>query len=179
MVDSVEKKFFVPQDRVDEMVSIIERMLVEGFCTLRMLEKCVGKCRSMAIAVPCAILYTRAQYAALASNLDHKRAPRIARSKTICIQPGSELAQELNMWLQLQTKLVNGAVWMEVAKVYLNLHAFMTHHQEDGVVCFVLHQAFSGWGVISQKRRLLSTLMKRRQWHWEILLNYFAQQVGT
>ena len=49
--------------------------------------------------------------------------PRIARSKIIEIQPGSELAQELNMWLQLQTKLVNGAVWMEAAKVYLNLHA--------------------------------------------------------
>ena len=124
MVDSVVKKFFVPQDRVDEIVSIIERMLVEGFCTLRMLEKCVGKCRSMAIAVPCAILYTRAQYAALASNLDHKGVPRIARNKTIHIQPGSELAQELNMWLQLQTKLVNGAVWMEASKVYLNLHAF-------------------------------------------------------
>ena len=63
MVNSVEKKFFVPQDRVEELAVIIEQILKEfkGSCTLRVLEKCVGKCRSMAIAVPCAILYTRAQ----------------------------------------------------------------------------------------------------------------------
>ena len=78
----------------------------------------------MAIAVPCTILYTRAQYETLASNLDQKGVPRIARNKILKIKPGSELAQELNMWLQLQTKLVNGAVWMEAAKMYLNLNAF-------------------------------------------------------
>ena len=79
-IDLAEKKKIVPQDRVNELVTIIEQILMEEFCTLGMLEKCVGKCRSMAIAVPCAILCTRAQYAALATNLDHKGVPRIART---------------------------------------------------------------------------------------------------
>ena len=58
MVDSVDKKFFVPQDRVDELVTTIEQILKEGSCTLRLLEKCVGKCQSMAIAVPYVRYYT-------------------------------------------------------------------------------------------------------------------------
>ena len=91
-----------------------------------MLEKCVGTCRSMVIAVPCAILYTRAQYQALAKNLDNWQNPRLARRKHILIRirPNSELENKLNIWLQLHMELINGNAWLCTEKLHLTLTAF-------------------------------------------------------
>ena len=49
MVDSQNKKFSVPQDRVDNLLSLIEQMLSSASCTLALqdVERCVGKCRRM------------------------------------------------------------------------------------------------------------------------------------
>ena len=71
IVDSIQQKFLVPADRVHELTELVTSILGDKTCSLQTLEKCVGKCRSMAIAVPCAILYTRAQYATLAQNIDY------------------------------------------------------------------------------------------------------------
>ena len=59
MCDSAEGKFYVPSDKVDELVALIATVLEEGKLTFRVLEKIGGKCRSMSVAVPCAILDTR------------------------------------------------------------------------------------------------------------------------
>jgi hypothetical protein len=96
----------------------------ERTCSIQTLEKCVGKCRSMAIAVPCAILYTRAQYATLAQNIDYMQNPRYARRKYIDICPDTELGRELEMWLKLSSNLVNGSCWFQTGRVKLALEAF-------------------------------------------------------
>jgi hypothetical protein len=101
-------------------------MVADGCCLLKVLEKCVhvGKCRSMSIAVPCAILYTRAQYATLAENLDNSLNPRLAREREVKIFPESELYKELTLWLQLHTALINGSVWILPTRIHLRLLAF-------------------------------------------------------
>ena len=78
-MDSQKKKFSVPQDRNDNLLALIEQMLSSASCTLQDLERCVGKCRSMSIAVPCAVLYTRAQYTALSNHLD-----QLTSAKRVC-----------------------------------------------------------------------------------------------
>ena len=86
-------------------------------------EMC-GKCRSMSIAVPCAILYTRAQYATLAENLDNSLNPRLAREREVKIFPESELYKELTLWLQIHTELINGSVWILPTRIHLRLLAY-------------------------------------------------------
>ena len=66
IVDLMQQKFLVPADRVNELTDLVTNMMGARTCLLQTLEKCVGKCQSMAIAVLCAMLYTRAQYATLA-----------------------------------------------------------------------------------------------------------------
>ena len=124
MIDSEEGRFCIPQDRVDNLRAIIQKMVADGCCSLKVLEKCVGKCRSMSIAVPCAILYTRAQYATLAENLDNSLNPRLAREREVKICPESELYKELTLWLQLHTALINGSVWILPTRIHLRLLAF-------------------------------------------------------
>ena len=52
MIDLEKGRICIPQDRVENLRTIIQKMVVDGCCSLRILEKCVGKCRSMSIAVP-------------------------------------------------------------------------------------------------------------------------------
>jgi len=109
MADSQKGKFFVPVDRVQNLVGIVQRILSKDRLSFKELERCVGKCRSMAIAVPCAILYTREQYAALKRQVGGK--------STACVEIKltKGLREELSMWLELGAKssLVNGAKWLQ------------------------------------------------------------------
>ena len=108
MADSQKGNFFVPVDRVQNLVGIVQRILSKDRVSFKELERCVGKCRSMAIAVPCAILYTREQYAALKRQVGGK--------STACVEIKltKGLREELSMWLELGAKssLVNGAKWL-------------------------------------------------------------------
>ena len=124
IVSSKQQNFFVPANRVAELMDLVARIMEERTCSIQTLEKCVGKCRSMAIAVPCAILYTRAQYATLAQNIDYMQNPRYARRKYIDICPDTELGRELEMWLKLRSNLVNGSCWFQTGRVKLALEAF-------------------------------------------------------
>ena len=105
MTDSRRGRFWVPADKVENLVSLISHILSVGHAKFEELEKCVGKCRSMAVAVPCAILYTREQYAAL-SKLSKQ-----GRGSSIRVV--GSLQDELLMWLQLgdSKSLVNGSAW--------------------------------------------------------------------
>ena len=105
MTDSRRGRFWVPADKVENLVSLISQILSVGHAKFEELEKCVGKCRSMAVAVPCAILYTREQYAAL-SKLSKQ-----GRGSSIRVV--GSLQDELLMWLQLgdSKSLVNGSAW--------------------------------------------------------------------
>ena len=57
IVYSIQQKFLVPADRVIELTGLVTKIMGDRTCSVQTLEKCVGKRRSMAIAVPCAILY--------------------------------------------------------------------------------------------------------------------------
>ena len=70
IVNSRDAKFYVPQDKFQKLMLIIYQALENKFIPFKLLEKCVGKCTSMSIAVPAAKLYTRGQYAALAEILE-------------------------------------------------------------------------------------------------------------
>ena len=123
MIDTIATRFYVPSDRIENLLNLIRSMLESGYCSLGALEKCVGKCRSMAIAVPGAILYTRAQYTALTQDLDYAINPGAARRQIIIFTHGSELVDELEMWLQLGAVLEHGGMWIEATRVYLSLRA--------------------------------------------------------
>ena len=103
VTDSKAERFFVPQDRIDNLMRLIISMLHKGWAYYQELEKCVGKCRSMSIAVPCAILYTREQYTQL----------RLHERKGGSIILGTTLREELGIWLQLgnHKALINGSRW--------------------------------------------------------------------
>ena len=113
-MDSQNKKFSVPQDRNDNLLALIEQMLSSASCTLQDLERCVGKCRSMSIAVPCAVLYTRAQYTALSNHLDYGAVPKVARKRVLSILPGSDLEKESSQSLASTAHRARASEWVNV-----------------------------------------------------------------
>ena len=97
--DTENLMFWIPHEKIKKLVALIKEILEKGISNFVELEKVVGKCRSMSIAVPAAILYTRTQYAILKNEeRPHKR----GLSRNIVIT--EELREELNIWLQLGTK---------------------------------------------------------------------------
>ncbi|CAN0032014.1 unnamed protein product, partial [Heterosigma akashiwo] len=100
-VDSLRCRFWVPEDRVQKLVSQIQRILEAGWVSFGELEQVIGRCVSMATAVNCAMLYTREQYRAVLTRKDVAAGVRIA----------DELKEELSMWLMLPTHLINGSPW--------------------------------------------------------------------
>jgi hypothetical protein len=60
MVDSQEEMFYIPEDRVDNLLALILKVENQNSVSIKQIETIVGKCRSMSLAVPAAILYTRA-----------------------------------------------------------------------------------------------------------------------
>ena len=75
------------------------------------------------MAVPAAVLYTRAQYAALAAALKGLRPTEWAR-RHMNIPISDNLREELTVWLGLRTVLFNGAHWISPAYIFLNLSDF-------------------------------------------------------
>ena len=67
MVDSAQAMFYVPPKKVQDLIERIQEILSQEQVSISQLETVVGKCRSMSMAVPAAVLYTRAQYAAIAA----------------------------------------------------------------------------------------------------------------
>ena len=73
---------------------MFEKVLLGEYISVSLLESIVGKCRSMAIAVPCAILYTRVQNAELSKVLSGKSNHIWAREKGK-IRTSSRIREEL------------------------------------------------------------------------------------
>ena len=130
IVDSKSCRFSVPQAKVDKLITFITKILSENMCTLKDLEKCVGKCRNMSIAVPPAKLYTRTQYQTLSENLSNSLSPRQARQKLIKLS--TPLQKELNMWLKLNTALLNGSTWLQPEHIYATLTNFDAYTDASG-----------------------------------------------
>ena len=121
-MDSKNCRFSVPKIKGDKLITFVTKILSEHMCTLKDLEKCVGKCRNMSIAVPPAKLYTRAQYQPLAENLSTSLSPQQARQKLIRLS--TPLQEELSMWLKPDTALLNGSTWLQPEHIYACLTNF-------------------------------------------------------
>ena len=116
--DTKRQMFWIPKAKREKLLALITKILNKGFSNFNELEKVVGKCRAMSIAVPAAVLYTRIQYQTLKKEeRPHKR----GESNKIVIS--KSLRKELEMWLNLKTFL-NGAKWRKPGQVSLTLEGY-------------------------------------------------------
>ena len=116
--DTKNQMFWVPEEKIRKLIALVEEILKKGISNFAQLEKVVGKCRSMSVAVPAAALYTREQYRTLKNEeRPHKR----GEGKEIIIS--KELREELEMWVQLSTKL-NGAKWKKPGNIRIAMQGF-------------------------------------------------------
>ena len=115
--DTANLKFRVPTDKAEKLIKLISSVLEAGVVNYRSLEKIVGKCTAMQVAVPMARLYTRVQYAVLKNNERlHKRA------ECDDIEIDENVAKEL--WQRIP--LINGlsnAPWYKAAHFILRILA--------------------------------------------------------
>ena len=63
--DTKNQMFWVPEEKIKKLIALVEEILKKGISNFAQLEKVVGKCGSMSIAVPAVVLHTRAQYKTL------------------------------------------------------------------------------------------------------------------
>ena len=179
IIDSHQQMFFIPPIRVQKTLSLINKILDENQCTLKDLERCVGKCRSMAIAVPAAKLYTRAQYAALSKNLDHNILPHQARQKTISLTTNKSLKEELAMWQKLNTALINGASWLAPERIYATLENFDAYTDASarrwGGIFHSIKGTFKSAGVFSTSQTFQHINDKEGAALLESVINFLAK----
>ena len=126
IVDSSKSMFFVPPGKIRKLLLSITKVIEDGFVSTAELESIVGKCRNMALAVPSAILYTRVQYAALATALAQGPSHKWSRSHGRIIL-SADLREELSFWLNLDSALMNGSHWLNPAHLCLFLENFLAH----------------------------------------------------
>ena len=125
VVDSAQAMFYVPPKKVQDLIERIQEILSQEQVSISQLETVVGKCRSMSMAVPAAVLYTRAQYAAIAAASAGIRLTEWA-TRHINIPISDHLREELTFWLDLKTPLINGAHWISLEHFFLQLPDFAT-----------------------------------------------------
>ena len=120
--DSMNQKFWVPSDKADKLIKLIQGIVRKGETYYRQLEKVVGKCASVSVAIPMATLFTRVQRSVLKSyQRPHRRNEGGHR-----IEVTHELRKELLVWPLLLTKL-NGASWYRATQFTLKLKGILTH----------------------------------------------------
>ena len=88
---------------------IICKALQSKQISFQLLEKCVGKCMSMSVAVPAAKLYTRNQYAALSFYSNLLGSEEVRHINPLIPVEGL-LFDEMIIWTNLHSKLLNGAL---------------------------------------------------------------------
>ena len=54
--------FRIPEEKMKKLVSLIKEIIKWGISNFVKLEKTVGKCRSISVGVPAAVLHTRTQH---------------------------------------------------------------------------------------------------------------------
>ena len=124
MVDSQEEMFYIPEDRVDNLLALILKVENQNSVSIKQIETIVGKCRSMSLAVPAAILYTRAQYSLLTSLLQPKgHSTNKQRLHPLTL----EYKEELLIWKKLRSALINGSKWYGTTHTYAHVSNSISH----------------------------------------------------
>ena len=65
VVDLAQAMLYAQPRKVNDLIERIRGIISQEQVSVSQLETVVGKCRSMSMGVPEAVLYTRTQYAAL------------------------------------------------------------------------------------------------------------------
>lgn len=115
--DSDKGRFEVPEDKLSKLEAILTDAITSRSITFQMLEKLVGKCTSLSVAVPVAALYTHHMYKSLATF--QRRGGR-KPSMEIEIPSNSGLMFELQRWLEVRMHF-NGASWYRAEHKHLAL----------------------------------------------------------
>jgi len=120
--------FFVPPKKVDKLLSLIKDLLASDTISASQLERVVGKCRSMYLAVPSAVLYTRVQYAALEEMLSSSKSRKWSRSRGVSVI-SPQLREELAFWLESSRDsfAFNGSHWTSPGHFCVLLQDFLAH----------------------------------------------------
>jgi hypothetical protein len=134
--NSIQMRFFVPQERIDKYVSLLAECLAKQWVSYAQVEKLVGKLVSLECAVPAGMWYTREQYAALKlSGLLPSSSKIRKQNKFIRVSP--EIAEEWNMWLYF-LKTNKGSPWkmFHNAFVSADVHSDASGRSFAGVIDF-------------------------------------------
>lgn len=144
MVDVSKGTFTVPQDKIDTLMGLVGQALVDGEVQLRVLERIVGKCMAMQVAVPAAKLYCRAMYSLLnasgalfvsRSGRDGQRRSRKRRRLSMMkfVDLTDEVVEEFQMWLNLPA--INGSAWLFPSHVRVVMQTDASQRRWGGLFC--------------------------------------------
>ena len=91
--DSRTTSYRIPEDKLHKLHALISKVLADGSVSVRMLEKIVGKCVSMSVAIRPASLWTHYMFAAI----------KKAKSRVVQLKDKHDLRAELRVWLKLSS----------------------------------------------------------------------------
>ena len=105
--DSITQRFTVPEEKLAKLEGLIREAISDGSIPFPTLEKVAGKCTSMSVACPAALLYTHFMYKEIGK---FQRQGSKRKAFRIPIPANSGLRFEFDQWLAVRTRL-NGAQW--------------------------------------------------------------------
>ncbi|CAB1112862.1 unnamed protein product [Ectocarpus sp. CCAP 1310/34] len=115
--DAERGRFEVPEDKLAKLDAILTDAISSQVISFQMLEKLVGKCVSLSVAVPVAALYTHHMYKSLTV---YQRTGGRRPNMDIDISPNGGLMFEMQRWLEVRKKF-NGASWYRAEHKLLSL----------------------------------------------------------
>ena len=105
--DSIAQRFSIPEEKLDKLEALITKAVKDGKIAFPTLEKVAGKCTSMSVACPAALLYTHFMYKEIAK---FQRSGGKRKTFDILVAKNSGLRFEFDQWLAVRAEM-NGAQW--------------------------------------------------------------------
>ena len=132
--DSHKMRFFVPEERKEKYIHVLQQLLSSDSVTYSALEQMVGKLVSLESAVPAGMWYTRHQYAAMTSSGLKPDAKKRTKNMTR-IYVSSKLREEWYMWIYFLQEN-KGAPWKTFSNIFVtaDVHSDASGRSFAGVV---------------------------------------------
>ena len=115
--NSISARFFIPEDRADKYLRILEIMTCKKSVSYHELEKIVGKLVSLECAVPPGMWYVRSLYAALSKSKITPSHPSKIK-QIVHIQLDNSMLEDLNTWIFF-LKTNKGSPWKQYHNLFL------------------------------------------------------------
>ena len=129
--DTEARHFQVPEGKLLKLEVLFTTAITSGWISFLDLERLVGKCTSMSVAIPPASLYTYHMYKYIAK---FRRTGGRVKAAMIAVQRGRGLLDEFHTWREVHHRM-NGASWYNA-----------THHSIK--LTGATDASSSGWGGI-------------------------------